>query len=896
MPQSKQKKFKFSKGEINEKLLERQDIAILDSSASFIKNMVSSPYGSVRVRGGTKRIDKIATNKLALVPTVTNFIGGTTSYITDFNNIFFSAATGGTNELIRFDYGSSINIYKSFLENAYFQIRQPILEVFITAGVITSVIIIDGGIGMNNLTLEVLDPRGSGAVITAIVNTAGTVTSTVITNGGTNYTSSAHFAFTYDDILVQVKVQGSQNAIVWTNLGDHALTDTEQDFITTINDSYRYLRLYAPTLVNSRLVLYNWTAYDNPVSTTAKLEAFVFNNQQKYVLVLKNESIDIYDDDVLSATVVATGLLDIYFRTLKTAQAEDTMVFTHPEMPVKQLQRSFASEPYTNDPTIGFNIVLTMVNTVAFQVGDEVIVSSSAGSELAIVTAVNPNVSITVDELTLNHTTTNPLVTSKVQIQWAFSDFPLEDIPFVLFESEVISFPAFTLTPDAEEGTVKMTASGAAFTAASLGQIIDGGGGRLRITEFLSSTEVQGFTIIPFYDTSVIASGDWQYITGYEIAWSDTRGWPTTCMFNDQRLWFGGSKGKPNTVWASRVGQFNTFENVGNYANDGIAATISSEQVDEIVNIYPNRGIQLFTAGAEWIIPEGSTTPDTITFIKSTSNGSIDTIKPVDIAGTTLFVEKNGKSLLGFVFNNDQGNYISSSFSLLTSLIEDPIGIAVDYNSSKDVGNFIYMPKEDGTMVVICILLDQDINSPVRFVTDGLFIDITNLVSDTYVLVDRKDVIYLEKLEFERTDNTIEDSSLSDVITGLSDYNGYYVRVFNDETNFGSYFVKGGQITLTSVPTAPIFIGLDFDYELISTKIAINGQTENIEKRIAKATITTADTPRLTFCGQTLEKADDRYDFYGVTGYGRDCRFNITGTFDYVEVLSLLLNLNFGDK
>jgi hypothetical protein len=83
---------------------------------------------------------------------------------------------------------------------------------------------------------------------------------------------------------------------------------------------------------------------------------------------------------------------------------------------------------------------------------------------------------------------------------------------------------------------------------------------------------------------------------------------------------------------------------------------------------------------------------------------------------------------------------------------------------------------------------------------------------------------------------------------------------------------------------------------LISTKIAINGQTENIEKRISKATVTTKDTPALTFCGQRIENTDDVYDFYGVTSPSRDCRFTITGTFDVVEVLSILLNINYGDK
>lgn len=72
------------------------------------------------------------------------------------------------------------------------------------------------------------------------------------------------------------------------------------------------------------------------------------------------------------------------------------------------------SQAYTNDPVAGSNIVLNMVATAGFLVGDKVKVSSSAGSEEATITVVTLNTSITVDTLALNHTTTSPLVTGKL--------------------------------------------------------------------------------------------------------------------------------------------------------------------------------------------------------------------------------------------------------------------------------------------------------------------------------------------------------------------------------------------------------------------------------------------------------------------------------------------------
>lgn len=52
-----------------------------------------------------------------------------------------------------------------------------------------------------------------------------------------------------------------------------------------------------------------------------------------------------------------------------------------------------------------------MASTALFAVNDWVRVTSSAGADIAQVTAVSAGVSITVDSLALNHTTSSPLVT-----------------------------------------------------------------------------------------------------------------------------------------------------------------------------------------------------------------------------------------------------------------------------------------------------------------------------------------------------------------------------------------------------------------------------------------------------------------------------------------------------
>ncbi len=74
---------------------------------------------------------------------------------------------------------------------------------------------------------------------------------------------------------------------------------------------------------------------------------------------------------------------------------------------------STITRAYTNAPTVaaGNNVVFLIADTSPFTVGRYVRVSSSAGSEIAKITAVSTNTSITLDTTTLTHTNSSPLIT-----------------------------------------------------------------------------------------------------------------------------------------------------------------------------------------------------------------------------------------------------------------------------------------------------------------------------------------------------------------------------------------------------------------------------------------------------------------------------------------------------
>lgn len=473
---------------------------------------------------------------------------------------------------------------------------------------------------------------------------------------------------------------------------------------------------------------------------------------------------------------------------------------------------------------------------------------------------------------------------------WTFTAFDIKNIPFHNFGTPIEEKKTVGIKPNYAGGAVTITADSDTFSADWVGQQIDGNGGRLKITEYVSAKKVIGYTLIPFLNDEKITN--WTYLRGWERVWSDTRGYPISCLFYQQRLWFGGSSQRPSTIWASRVGIYNDFNNAGNYDNDGINQDVNTE--NQIVNLLSNRGLQIFTSGDEWTASEGSLTPNGFTLFKNTSAGSSINLVPKNMGGVTLFIEKNGKSLLSYVYDYNQAAYKTSNIGILSSLIDEPVDIDIDDNSSLDEGDYLYIVLKDGSMLVTSINLEQEINAPSIFTTTGDIQSVCNLVNDTYLLVVIGDNTYLEVIDDSvNTDLTIE-KFVQQNITDLDDYEGKYIYVYSDDENYGKYLVENGSVNLRYEANTTCKIGFAFGCELDSNDIAINGRSTSTFKRISKAVVTTNNTDKITLNGVEKTSDDNIFDFFAVTSYGKKVKFKIESEFNKIEVLSVLLHINYG--
>jgi hypothetical protein len=103
------------------------------------------------------------------------------------------------------------------------------------------------------------------------------------------------------------------------------------------------------------------------------------------------------------------------------------------------------------------------------------------------------------------------------------------------------------------------------------------------------------FTNIPTYD----------FGSGAEAVFSSTRGWPRSIAFLGSRTWLGGLKSRPQTILASKVGDFFDLNNGTGLDDEGINVTIDDDRVNAIQNIFPGHTLQIFTTGGEFYIQGG---------------------------------------------------------------------------------------------------------------------------------------------------------------------------------------------------------------------------------------------------------------------------------------------------
>ena len=469
------------------------------------------------------------------------------------------------------------------------------------------------------------------------------------------------------------------------------------------------------------------------------------------------------------------------------------------------------------------------------------------------------------------------LVRKQREGTWALETLELDSIPYHNFDSVEQTVGKGTLTPSNVDGTVKITLS-EKISENIVGQYIEGNGGRVKITA-QNDTTLKGYTIIGFYTADKIEANNWTYTTNYEPVWSDKRGWPSSVTFHQGRLWFGGSKERPQTVWGSKVGLFYKFDPTGGYDNDAIEFTLDTDSLNKITDIYSAKGLYIFTLGGEFVCQTSygePITPKNVSALKQSSNGSWENTQPVELEGSVIFVERKGQALMNFAYLTEE-DYATSNASLVNShLINQPEDLDVERNNLTQQTNYVYIVNKDGTMCVVNLLAAQGISGGFTlWQTEGKIKSVCVLPDATYIAVERNEQtgkpVYIEKLDWNNLTDNAKVVTLNEATQfTVPHLAGNTVDVLCDGKFVGQYQAdEEGLVVFNKPLTGNVEIGLPFRSHVQSNFLEVPQMGTGVGKmkRLASMVVRVLDTPEVTINGETQKcKGEGIEDvhFYGI--------------------------------
>lgn len=108
--------------------------------------------------------------------------------------------------------------------------------------------------------------------------------------------------------------------------------------------------------------------------------------------------------------------------------------------------------------------------------------------------------------------------------------------------------------------------------------------------------------VISYIPSQVVGEDNASYKWA-KYAWNSINGYPGTVVYYQQRLYFAASTAFPQTIWASRTGDYKDFgKSNPTQDDDRIIYTYAGRQVNEIRHLIDVGSLVALTSGGEYVI------------------------------------------------------------------------------------------------------------------------------------------------------------------------------------------------------------------------------------------------------------------------------------------------------
>ena len=345
------------------------------------------------------------------------------------------------------------------------------------------------------------------------------------------------------------------------------------------------------------------------------------------------------------------------------------------------------------------------------------------------------------------------LVRGVTNTSWTSSYLTFDHLPQANFNFDA------TLTPASASGNnVNFTLAGgtyrwvdAAWPDGHIDMHINVNGGMAKIKSISSDTVAVCEVEYDLVDTETAEGHEWEIDAFSNLNNTYGGGWPRSVSFHQNRLIFGGSRDKPQTIFGSQSGDFFNFDNytravdaTGNVTGEitddaGIQFTIASDQLNIIRHLVSQQSLFIFTSDGEFDMSGEPVTPSNVLVRQQTRYGIANgRTTPVVVDNEVLFNDKSGKQTRAFVYNFNTDAYSAKNYSLIHhDILIGATELAFLNNYANNNTNYVFSLNSDGTIGVLGVNVEFSVVGWNKWSTFGKFKGFCVIDDSLYTLTQR---------------------------------------------------------------------------------------------------------------------------------------------------------------
>ena len=343
----------------------------------------------------------------------------------------------------------------------------------------------------------------------------------------------------------------------------------------------------------------------------------------------------------------------------------------------------------------------------------------------------------------------------------------------------------------------------------------------------------------------------------YEQSYSSIRGYPGAVTFFEGRLWFAGTTGQPDHVWASKSNEFFNFSIGDGTANDAIDIASSFGEFSQIRHLVSNRDLQVFSASSESYIPAVTSAPITpaTALIKRQTPFGCSFARPQPFDGATLYTQASGEMLGSFVYSEVEQAYNTQNVSQTAShLMQSPLQSAAIKGGFNRSESYLFLVNPEGSMSIFYSSRGDQKAGWMKWDTPGEFHSVCVVDRQLFTVAvrdkgDGTNRYYLEEFKDDMPMDFCQERT--DGVAGVFDVSDQYadnaeVKLLSGTDYLGEYTV--GEVTTGEVDVSAVkdsvtaaYVGYQFNPILKTLPIDIFISGDSLTGRPRKIDMVTLD-------------------------------------------------------